>query len=166
MAGAGIGLATGYGVYGAGKAAVAGGKALANKISAWRNSGKSEEAGDSGASGSEGNKQSDSLPNNQWASFAPQTQTGFEGFGSTPVGQQSPKIAAMARAVDAHNAGQSSAPAHKSPKIAAMAAAFDAHNQNPNGQNADPYEAGQAATQPQKPVKQPPKSLRNQQNNS
>ena len=88
----------------------------------------------------------------------------FEGFGSTPVGQQSPKIAAMARAVDAHNAGQTSAPAHQSPQIAAMADAFSEHNKNP-GQNIDPYAAGQAA-QSQKPVKEPPKSLRNHNDNA
>ena len=42
----GVGLGAGYGVYGLGKVTVAGGKALANKISAWRNSG----GGDGGAS--------------------------------------------------------------------------------------------------------------------
>ena len=141
------------------------------------------------------------------AEYAPQTTTGFEGFGSTPVGQQSPQIAAMAAAFDAHNAGQNSATVQQSPKIAAMANAFNEHNMNPGQQTTDPYTAGQAATrgggpqvqqsskiaamanafnehnlnpgqqttdpyaagqaaQTQKPVKQPPKSLRNEQNNS
>ena len=44
----GAGLLAGYGVYGATKGAITGGKALANKISAWRNSGKT--GGDGGAS--------------------------------------------------------------------------------------------------------------------
>jgi hypothetical protein len=170
---AGVGLGIGYGAYyggkavgsGAyygGKAIVAGGMALANKISAWRNGGGSGESG----SAEQTSEQSSSMPDRQWAAYAPQTQTGFEGFGSTPVGQQSPKIAAMARAVDAHNAGQTSVPAHQSPKIAAMANAFNEHNQNP-GKNIDPYGAGQAAAaQTQKPAKQPPKSLHNQHNNS
>lgn len=169
---AGIGLGVGYGAYyGAkavgfgGKAVVAGGKALASKITAWRNSGKSTNTGtENPANTSQRSEQSSSIPEKQWAAYAPQTQTGFEGFGSTPVGQQSPKIAAMARAVDAHNAGQTSAPAHQSPKIAAMADAFSEHNKNP-GQNIDPYAAGQAA-QSQKPVKQPPKSLRNHNDNA
>ena len=53
----------------------------------------------------------------------------------------------------------------QSPKIAAMANAFNEHNLNPGQQTTDPYAAGQAA-QTQKSVKQPPKSLRKQQNKS
>ena len=186
------GKAIGYGAYYGGKAVVAGGKALAGKISAWRNSG--------------GKSNSNTSQIDKMAEYAPQTTTGFEGFGSTPVGQQSPKIAAMAAAFDAHNAGKSAATVQQSPKIAAMANAFNEHNMNPGQQTTDPYTAGQAATrgggpqvqqsskiaamanafnehnmnpgqqatdpyaagqaaQTQKPVKQPPKSLHNQQNN-
>ena len=152
---AGVGLGLGYGAYYGGKAAgkavgygakavYSGGKALAGKISAWRNSG--------------GKSNSKPSQVDKMAEYAPQTKTGFEGFGSTPVGQQSPKIAAMAAAFDAHNAGQNSATVQQSPKIAAMANAFSEHNQNPGQQTTDPYAAGQAA-QTQKPAKQPPKSL-------
>ena len=113
------------------------------------------------------------------AEYAPQTTTGFESFGSAPIGQQSPKIAAMAAAFDAHNqgkspeiaakiaafnvqnAGKSSPMVQQSPKIAAMANAFNEHNLNPSQQTTDPYAAGQAV-QTQKPVKRPPNSLRKQ----
>lgn len=146
---AGVGLGLGYGAYygtrgaiAGGKAVVSGGKALANKISAWRNNSKDADGG----SDSQNGDQSQSTPESQRESYAPQTQTGFEGFGTTPVGQQSPKIAAMARHFDAHNAGQSAPAAHKSPKIAAMAKAFDEHNQNPGQQTADPYDAGRSAS--------------------
>ena len=201
---AGVGLGLGYGAYYGGKAAgkavgygakavYSGGKALASKISAWRNSG--------------GKDNSSNSKIDKMAEYAPQTTTGFEGFGSTPVGQQSPKIAAMAAAFDAHNAGQKSATVQQSSKIAAMANAFNEHNMNPGQQTADPYAAGQAVTrgggpqtqqsskiaamanafnehnmnpgqqttdpyaagqaaQTQKSVKQPPKSLRKQQNKS
>ena len=201
---AGVGLGLGYGAYYGGKAAgkavgygakavYSGGKALASKISAWRNSG--------------GKSDSNTSQVDKMAEYAPQTTTGFEGFGSTPVGQQSPKIAAMAAAFDAHNAGQKSATVQQSSKIAAMANAFNEHNMNPGQQTADPYAAGQAVTrgggpqvqqsskiaamanafnehnlnpgqqttdpyaagqaaQTQKSVKQPPKSLRKQQNKS
>ena len=149
---AGVGLGLGYGAYyggrAVGRAAYSGGKAVANKISAWRNSGKAA--------------QQPQEP--KWAEYTPQTTTGFEGFGTTPVGQQSPKIAAMAQNLEAHMLGQSSAPVHSSPKIAAMAQAFSAHNQNPGQQNIDPYTAGQQAAQG--PVKTPPKSLENRQNKS
>ena len=50
----GVGLAAGFGAYGAGKAVVAGGKALANKISAWRNGGKDGEGGFGGGEGGKG----------------------------------------------------------------------------------------------------------------
>ena len=136
-AGAGVGLAVGYGAYGAvkaagyvgraagtvGKAAYAGGTALAGKISAWRNSGS-------------GSKKP---PENQRDSNAPVTTTGFEKYGSTPVGQQSPKIAAMAKAFEEHNLnpqnGNSAIP--------------------PNGHNVNPQ-----STPKQPPIKQPPKSVR------
>ena len=74
MAGLGVGLAAGYGIYGLGKGAVVGTKALANKISAWRNSGKNESGGAKGSgSGGSGesssttnaNQQTDSLPSSQ-----------------------------------------------------------------------------------------------------
>ena len=140
---AGVGLGLGYGAYYGGKAAgkavgygakavYSGGKALASKISAWRNSG--------------GKSDSNTSQVDKMAEYAPQTTTGFEGFGSTPVGQQSPKIAAMAAAFDAHNAGQKSATVQQSSKIAAMANAFNEHNMNPGQQTADPYAAGQAVT--------------------
>ena len=180
---AGVGLGLGYGAYYGGKAAahgayytgkgvVAGGAALANKISAWRNSGQSAPAPES---------QSVSAPESQSAPNPVQTTTGFESYGSAPVGQQSPKIAAMAAAFDAHNqgkspeiaakaaafdvqnAGKSSPMVQQSSKIAAMANAFNEHNLNPGQQTTDPYAAGQAAqTQKQEPVKQPPKSLHKQ----
>jgi hypothetical protein len=181
---AGVGLGLGYGAYYGGKAVGKGayyggkavgqgayyvGKAVANKISAWRNSG-----GKSGVQPEPENKQED---------YSPETKTGFENFGSTPVGQQSPKIAAMAAAFDAHNQGKSpkiaamvaalemhnaeksSPTVQQSPKIAAMANAFNEHNLNPDQQTTDPYAAGQAA-QTQKPAKRPPKSLHKQQNNT
>ena len=166
---AGVGLGVGYGAYYGGKAVgygakavYSGGKALAGKISAWRNSGHT-----------------DSAPESQSIQNPVQTTTGFESFGSAPVGQQSPKIAAMAAAFDAHNqgkspeiaakaaalnvhnAGKSSPMVQQSSKIAAMANAFNEHNLNPGQQTTDPYAAGQAA-QTQKPVKQPPKSLHKQ----
>jgi hypothetical protein len=108
---AGIGLGLGYGTYyggkAAGKAVVAGGKALGNKISAWRNSGGGGESGGDGGSTAEQSAGSTTpVPSSQRDAYAPQTETGFESYGSTPVGQQSPKIAAMARAVEAHNAGK------------------------------------------------------------
>ena len=71
-----------------------------------------------------------------------------------------------------------------SDRIAAMAQAFDQHNQNPGQQTADPYAAGQAAVaqnsaQPQAPdpnggneaqnaapVKKPPASVQQRQNNT
>ncbi len=139
----------GYGAYYGGKAVVAGGKALAGKISAWRNSRQSDSAPEG---------QSDSAPESPSNLNAPQTTTGFESYGSTPVGQQSPKIAAMARFYEAHNETQGT---QQSPKIAAMAKAFSAHNLNPN-QTVDPYADGKAAAQSQQPKKQPPKSLRNE----
>lgn len=84
----GVGLAAGYGTYALGKGVVAGGKSVANKISAWRNKGK-------GGEGTQGD------PN------APITTTGFESYGTMPPAQGapvvSPKIKAMAAAVDAHN---------------------------------------------------------------
>ena len=133
------GKAVGYGAYYGGKAVAAGGKAvysggkaLAGKISAWRNSG--------------GKSNSNTSQMDKMAEYAPQTTTGFEGFGSTPVGRQSPKIAAMAAAFDAHNAGQKSATVQQSSKIAAMANAFNEHNLNPGQQTTDPYAAGQAVT--------------------
>ena len=170
---AGVGLGLGYGAYYGGKAAgkavgygakavYSGGKALAGKFSAWRNSGHTDSA-----------PESQSIPN------PVQTTTGFESFGSAPIGQQSPKIAAMAAAFDAHNQGKSPEIAAKaaaldvknagkrspmvqqSSKIAAMANAFNEHNLNPGQQTTDPYTAGQAA-QTQKPVKRPPKSLHKQ----
>ena len=185
------GKAVGYGAYYGAKAVYSGGKALAGKISAWRNSGEKSDSNTS---------QMDKM-----AEYAPQTTTGFEGFGSTPVGRQSPQIAAMAAAIDAHNAGQNSATVQRSPKIAAMANAFNEHNLNPGQQTTDPYAAGQAVTrgggpqvqqspkiaamanafnehnlnpgqqttdpyaagqaaQTQKPVKKPPKSLHKQNN--
>ena len=174
--GVGVGLGLGYGAYYGGKAAgnavgygakavYSGGKALAGKISAWRNSG--------------GKSNSNTSQVDKMAEYAPQTTTGFESFGSAPIGQQSPKIAAMAAAFDAHNqgkspeiaakiaafdvqnAGKSSPMVQQSSKIAAMANAFNEHNLNPGQQTTDPYAAGQAA-QAQKPVKRPPKSLRKQ----
>ena len=174
--GAGVGLGLGYGAYYGGKAAgkavgygakavYSGGKALAGKISAWRNSG--------------GKSNSNTSQMDKMAEYAPQTTTGFESFGSAPIGQQSPKIAAMAAAFDAHNqgkspeiaakiaafdvqnAGKSSPMVQQSSKIAAMANAFNEHNLNPGQQTTDPYTAGQAA-QTQKPVKRPPKSLHKQ----
>ena len=180
---AGVGLGLGYGAYYGGKAAgkaagygakavgygakavYSGGKALAGKISAWRNSG--------------GKSNSNTSQMDKMAEYAPQTTTGFESFGSAPIGQQSPKIAAMAAAFDAHNqgkspeiaakiaafdvqnAGKSSPMVQQSSKIAAMANAFNEHNLNPGQQTTDPYTAGQAA-QTQKPVKRPPKSLHKQ----
>ena len=75
-AAAGVGMGVGYGVYGVGKGAVVGTKAIANKISAWRNSGK----GDGGGAAGQGNdvetpggapsdapvsSQNDDLPSNQ-----------------------------------------------------------------------------------------------------
>ena len=128
------GKAIGYGAYYGGRAVVAGGKALAGKISAWRNSSPSAPA-----------------PERQPETNPVQTTTGFESYGTTPAGQQSPKIAAMARHVDTHNAVQNS---HQSPKIAAMASAFSAHNLNPN-QTVDPYADGQAAAQNHQPTQQP-----------
>ena len=163
---AGVGLGLGYGAYYGGKALGKGayyggkavgqgasyvGKAVANKISAWRNSG-----GKSGAQPEPENKQED---------YSPETKTGFENFGSTPVGQQSPKIAAMAAALEMHNAEKSSPMVQQSSKIAAMANAFNEHNLNPDQQTTDPYAAGQAA-QTQKPAKRPPKSLHKQQNDT
>ena len=70
---AGAGLAAGYGVYGAAKGVATGGKALVNKISAWRNSGKKEAAGgggdsgskDKGSSGGGGEGKTDSLPKSE-----------------------------------------------------------------------------------------------------
>ena len=50
----GVGLAAGFGAYGAGKAVVAGGKALANKISAWRNGGSGGDSSSGGDSNSGG----------------------------------------------------------------------------------------------------------------
>ena len=51
----GAGLAAGYGAYGVGKGVYAGGKAIANKISAWRNGGNASGAGgEGGASGASG----------------------------------------------------------------------------------------------------------------
>lgn len=50
----GVGLGVGYGVYGLGKGAVAGTKAIANKISAWRNSGNGGEGGTSEGGTGEG----------------------------------------------------------------------------------------------------------------
>ena len=44
----GVGVAGIWGAYGAGKLAVTGGKAVANKISAWRNSGAGESTGTTG----------------------------------------------------------------------------------------------------------------------
>jgi hypothetical protein len=152
---AGVGLGLGYGAYYGGKAAgkaigygakgiYSGGKALAGKISAWRNSG--------------GKSDSNTSQMDKMSEYAPQTTTGFEGFGSTPVGQQSPKIAAMAAMFDAHNAGKSSATVQQSPKIAAMANAFNEHNMNPGQQTTDPYAAGQAVTRGGGPqVQQSPK---------
>ena len=120
---AGAGLGVGYGAYyggkaigygahyagkgamAAGKAIAAGGMAMASKISAWRNSGGESDGGSAGGSAAAAGEQAASAPESQREAYAPQTQTGFEGFGSTPVGKQSPKIAAMARAVDAHNVG-------------------------------------------------------------
>jgi hypothetical protein len=175
---AGVGLGLGYGAYyggkTAGKAVYSGGKALASKISAWRNSGNADSVPES---------HSAPVPEGQSTPNPVQTTTGFESFDSAPVGQQSPRIAAMAAAFDARNqgkspeiaakaaaldvqnAGKSSPMVQQSSKIAAMANAFNEHNLNPGQQTTDPYAAGQAA-QTQKPVKQPPKSLRNEQNNS
>ncbi|MEE1122744.1 MAG: hypothetical protein UHU06_04220, partial [Acinetobacter pseudolwoffii] len=171
---AGVGLGLGYGAYyggkTAGKAVYSGGKALASKISAWRNSGNADSVPES---------HSAPVPEGQSTPNPVQTTTGFESFDSAPVGQQSPKIAAMAAAFDAHNqgkspeiaakaaaldvhnAGKSSPMVQQSPKIAAMANAFNEHNLNPGQQTTDPYAAGQAA-QTQKPVKRPPKSLHKQ----
>jgi hypothetical protein len=178
---AGVGLGLGYGAYYGGKAAgkavgygakavYSGGKALASKISAWRNSGHTDSAPES---------HSAPVPESQSIPNPVQTTTGFESFASAPVGQQSPKIAAMAAAFDAHNqgkspeiaakiaaldvqnAGKSSPMVQQSSKIAAMANAFNEHNLNPGQQTTDPYAAGQAA-QTQKPVKRPPKSLHKQ----
>ena len=134
----GAGLVAGAGMYGAAKGAVAGGKALAGKISAWRNSGKS-------GGGDKGGGSSDSKKEDPKSQYAPATKTGFEHHGSTPVGQQSPKIMAMARALEAQQLGSGAETVQKSSKIAAMADAFDQHNQNPGQQTPDPYEAGQAA---------------------
>ena len=50
-AAAGVGIAAGYGAYGAAKLSIAGGKAIAGKISAWRNSGKNDGAGGGGTGG-------------------------------------------------------------------------------------------------------------------
>ena len=147
---AGVGLGVGYGAYFAGKGAVAGTKALASKISAWRNGGGGAAGGGTGGEKGGGEKgsgekgggatgsgeggggdtgsESHRGVGNESESFAPETKTGFEGFGTTAPGQQSLKIAAMARAVDAHNQGGGSPQAVKSPKIAAMAKAVDAHN--------------------------------------
>ena len=50
----GAGMLTGYGLYGAGKGAVTGGKALARKISAWRNGGSSPSGGGGGSSSTPG----------------------------------------------------------------------------------------------------------------
>ena len=181
---AGVGLGLGYGAYFGGKAIGKGayyggkavgqgaayvGKAVANKISAWRNSG--------------GKSNAQPEPENRQEDYSPETKTGFESFGSTPVGQQSPKIAAMAAAFDAHNQGKSpkiaamaaalethnaekrSPMVQQSPKIAAMANAFNEHNLIPDQQTTDPYAAGQAA-QTQQPAKRPPKSLHKQQNDT
>jgi hypothetical protein len=101
---------------------------------------------------------------------------------SSATVQQSPKIAAMANAFNEHNmnpgqqttdpyaagwaATQGGGPqVQQSSKIAAMANAFNEHNLNPGQQTTDPYAAGQAAPT-QKPIKQPPKSMRKQNNNS
>ena len=171
---AGVGLGLGYGAYyggkTAGKAVYSGGKALASKISAWRNSGNADSVPES---------HSAPVPEGQSTPNPVQTTTGFESFDSAPVGQQSPRIAAMAAAFDARNqgkspeiaakaaaldvqnAGKSSPMVQQSSKIAAMANAFNEHNLNPGQQTTDPYAAGQAA-QTQKPVKRPPKSLHKQ----
>jgi hypothetical protein len=164
------GKAVGYGAYYGAKAVYSGGKALASKISAWRNSGHKDSAPES---------HSAPVPESQPIPNPVQTTTGFESFASAPIGQQSPKIAAMAAAFDAHNqgkspeiaakaaaldvqnAGKSSPMVQQSSKIAAMANAFNEHNLNPGQQTTDPYAAGQAA-QTQKPVKRPPKSLHKQ----
>lgn len=91
------GKAVGYGAYygakavaAGGKAVYAGGKALVGKISAWRSSGQGAPS--------------------QQESYAPVTETGYESYGSTPVGQQSPKIAAMARGLEAHMLGEDTPP--------------------------------------------------------
>ena len=65
---AGAGLLAGYGVYGAAKGAVVGGKALANKISAWRNSGGNAGGGetpDANSMGGNGEGSGETLPVNQ-----------------------------------------------------------------------------------------------------
>ena len=79
----GAGLGVGYGVYGLGKGAVMGTKAIANKVSAWRNSGKS----DSGAGGDGGQATADAssepsstpqdseLPSSQRPDLTDQQQT-------------------------------------------------------------------------------------------
>ena len=68
-AGVGVGLGAGYGLYYGAKGAVAGGKALANKISAWRNKGGGGEGGGGESKGGESQggegQQTDSLPQNQ-----------------------------------------------------------------------------------------------------
>ena len=155
---AGVGLGLGYGAYYGGKAVgkgvgygakavYSGGKALAGKISAWRNSRHTAPVPESHTapvpeshSAPVPESHSVPVPESHSAPNPVQTTTGFESFGSTPVGQQSPKIAAMASAIDAHN-------------------------QNPNQKNVDPHAVGQAKAQSQPSVKQPPKSLRNNQNN-
>ena len=65
----GAGLLAGYGVYGATKGAISGGKAIAGKISAWRNNknsgGENKGAAGGSSSGPEANKQTELLPENQ-----------------------------------------------------------------------------------------------------
>jgi hypothetical protein len=90
---AGAGLLAGYGVYGGAKAAIAGGKALANKISAWRNSGGNAGGGatpDANSMGGNGEGGGETLPESQHSpanndiggpvntdpSLAPQTDVG------------------------------------------------------------------------------------------
>ena len=55
---AGVGLAAGYGAYGAAKGVYAGGKALANKISSWRNGGSASAGEDSKSGGNSGDSKS------------------------------------------------------------------------------------------------------------
>ena len=90
---AGAGLLAGYGVYGGAKAAIVGGKALANKISAWRNSGGNAGGGetpDANSMGGNGEGGGATLPESQHSpadndiggpvntdpSLAPQTDVG------------------------------------------------------------------------------------------
>ena len=99
----GAGMLGAYGVYGAGKGAVKGTKALANKISAWRNSSKSS-AGGGGQAPSAGGTTTETSPS-QPTESVPQSQHSTEDYSASiqsNVGSLKERIAKL----DAHMRGE------------------------------------------------------------